>query len=147
MARLVFNHAERTALRADARHLALTDPGVAYVLGDLAAEGVDLDVCTDWEEVRVGLGRPPRAEQHRLAGHLPRWAHLVVHDVALEQAETMTPVARASLDMVLEAIAVDPLAGAPLQHGSVRQYVQGPVRIVYVPTALGLLVSAAYVTA
>ncbi|MGW5529443.1 hypothetical protein [Streptomyces xanthochromogenes] len=59
--RLVFEPAESDALRADARDLALTDPGVAYVLERLASEGIDLDACTDWEDLRLGMGMPERA--------------------------------------------------------------------------------------
>ncbi|MFB7714115.1 hypothetical protein [Streptomyces sp. NPDC056105] len=61
MARLVFDPDEQNALRADARDLALTDPGVAYVLERLAAEGADLAECTDWEDARLDAGLPPRA--------------------------------------------------------------------------------------
>jgi hypothetical protein len=57
---LVFNTAERDALRADARELALADPGVAYVLERLASEGIDLEACRDWEDLRLELGLPER---------------------------------------------------------------------------------------
>lgn len=58
--RLVFEPEEREALRADARDLALHDPGVAYVLEHLASEGIDLGACTDWEDQRLELGLPER---------------------------------------------------------------------------------------
>ncbi|MFM9373217.1 hypothetical protein [Streptomyces sp. Da 82-17] len=62
MAHLVFDPDEQHDLRADARDLALTDPGVAYVLERIAAEGVDLEQCTDWEDLRLSIGRPARTE-------------------------------------------------------------------------------------
>ncbi|MFE9406829.1 hypothetical protein ACFYNY_34540 [Streptomyces sp. NPDC006530] len=58
--RLVFEPEERDALRADARDLALHDPGVAYVLERLASEGIDLEACTDWEDLRLQAGLPER---------------------------------------------------------------------------------------
>ncbi|MFI0242993.1 hypothetical protein [Streptomyces sp. NPDC016845] len=60
MAHLVFDPDEQAALRADAREHVLSDPGVAYVLQRLAAEGVDLDACADWEDLRVSAGLPAR---------------------------------------------------------------------------------------
>lgn len=59
--RLVFEPEERDSLRADARNLALTYSEVAYVLERLASEGVDLEACTDWEDLRLVVGLPPRA--------------------------------------------------------------------------------------
>lgn len=60
MAHLVFDPDEQNALRADARDMALTDPGVAYVLERLASEGVDLEQCADWEDLRLQAGLPAR---------------------------------------------------------------------------------------
>ncbi|MFF1717394.1 hypothetical protein [Streptomyces sp. NPDC058268] len=60
MAHLVFDPDEQAALRADARDHALTDPGVAYVLERLASEGVDLEQCADWEDLRTAAGLPAR---------------------------------------------------------------------------------------
>ncbi|PJN07834.1 hypothetical protein CG723_30985 [Streptomyces sp. CB01635] len=60
MAHLVFDPDEQSALRADAREHAITDPGVAYVLERLAAEGVDLEQCADWEDLRLQAGLPAR---------------------------------------------------------------------------------------
>ncbi|MDQ8706171.1 hypothetical protein RCO28_27425 [Streptomyces sp. LHD-70] len=59
--RIVFDTDEQQALRADARDHALTDPGVAYVLERLASEGVNLDACTDWDDLKADLGRGPRS--------------------------------------------------------------------------------------
>ncbi|MBM7167681.1 hypothetical protein JQK87_04520 [Streptomyces sp. G44] len=67
MAHLVFDPDEQHALRADARDLALTDPGVAYVLERLAAEGIDLSECTDWEDLRLERGLPARDDTHHAA--------------------------------------------------------------------------------
>ncbi|MEU9014294.1 hypothetical protein AB0D12_31895 [Streptomyces sp. NPDC048479] len=58
--RMVFDPPEQDALRADARNTALTDPTVAYVLERLASEGIDLETCTDWEDLRLEIGLPPR---------------------------------------------------------------------------------------
>lgn len=60
MAHLVFDPDEQAALRADARDLALSAPGVAYVLERLAAEGVDLETCADREDLRTRGLLPPR---------------------------------------------------------------------------------------
>lgn len=59
--RIVFDPAEQEALRADARDQAHDDPHVAYVLERLASEGIDLDVCKDWEDLRIEAGLPPRS--------------------------------------------------------------------------------------
>ncbi|WP_351233894.1 hypothetical protein [Streptomyces sp. NPDC002133] len=60
--RIVFDPAEREALQADARQRAHDDPRVAYVLERLAAEGIDLEACKDWEDLRLEAGLPPRDE-------------------------------------------------------------------------------------
>ncbi len=60
MAHLVFDPDEQDALRADAYDLALTDPGVAYVLERLANQGVDLTTCIEREDLRARGGLPPR---------------------------------------------------------------------------------------
>lgn len=57
---LIFEPAETDGLRAEAREHVVDDPAVAYVLERLAAEGVDLDACVDWEAERLRLGLEPR---------------------------------------------------------------------------------------
>lgn len=79
--------------------------------------------------------------------HSPRQATVVFYDVAQEQIAAMTGDEQARLDRVLDVIATDPDVGTPTKHGSVREYVQDQVRVIYVPTALGTLVLVAYVEA
>lgn len=57
---LIFEPTEQDGLRAEAREHVVDDPAVAYVLERLAAEGVDLDTCADWEAERLHLGLEPR---------------------------------------------------------------------------------------
>ncbi|MFF1717393.1 hypothetical protein [Streptomyces sp. NPDC058268] len=70
--------------------------------------------------------------------HSPRGrARIVFYGVAQEQIDAMAPAELAALDPVLDVIAAEPTVGTPTKHGSVRQYEQGAVRVIYVPTALG----------
>ncbi|MFE5300192.1 hypothetical protein [Streptomyces sp. NPDC056632] len=58
MAHLTFNQAEQRELRASARAEFPGNPALAYVLENLAAEGIDLDRCRDWEDIRAEHGLP-----------------------------------------------------------------------------------------
>jgi hypothetical protein len=62
MAHLVFDPDEQQQLRDAARSEFPGNPALAYVLESLAAEGIDLDTCRDWEDLRLEAGLPPRAE-------------------------------------------------------------------------------------
>lgn len=79
--------------------------------------------------------------------HAPRRARIVFYDVAQEQIQAMTPSELGRLDPVLVAISKDPQVGVLTKHGSAREYIEGGVRVVYVPSALGTLVLVAYVEA
>ncbi|MDQ8706172.1 hypothetical protein RCO28_27430 [Streptomyces sp. LHD-70] len=79
--------------------------------------------------------------------HSPRRARIVLYDVAREQIETMSTAGLDRLEPVLDTIADDPSVGAPLKHGSMREYRHGGVRCLFVPTTLGTLVLVAYVEA
>nr|WTB35291.1 hypothetical protein OG781_42735 [Streptomyces sp. NBC_00830] len=59
MARITFDHVEVDALRATARAEFPDNPALAYVLENLAAEGIDLDACRLWEDIRAELDLPP----------------------------------------------------------------------------------------
>ncbi|MFI9031126.1 hypothetical protein [Streptomyces sp. NPDC053560] len=60
MAHLQFDPAEQSDLRAAARAEFPQNPGLAYVLELMAAEGIDLDRCQDWETLRLEVGLAPR---------------------------------------------------------------------------------------
>ncbi|MFJ8828301.1 hypothetical protein ACIREE_42150 [Streptomyces sp. NPDC102467] len=79
--------------------------------------------------------------------HPPHRARIVFYDVALEQVNAMAPAELARLDVVLRVIAALPTVGTSTKRGSARQYEMGPVRVLYVRTALGTLVLVAHVEA
>jgi hypothetical protein len=59
VARIVFDSAEAAGLR-DAAHAEFPgNPALAFVLERLAAEGIDLDACRTWEDLRAERGLPP----------------------------------------------------------------------------------------
>jgi hypothetical protein len=60
MAHLVFDPDEQQQLRDAARTEFPGNPALAYVLESLAAEGIDLDTCRDWEDLRLEAGLEPR---------------------------------------------------------------------------------------
>ncbi|MFF2778898.1 hypothetical protein ACFVU3_28870 [Streptomyces sp. NPDC058052] len=62
MAHLTFSEAEQRELREAARSEFPGNPALAYVLENLASEGIDLDRCRDWDDVRVEQGLPEREE-------------------------------------------------------------------------------------
>ncbi|MFF4409856.1 hypothetical protein [Streptomyces sp. NPDC001404] len=63
MAHLTFDSDEQQELREAARAEFPANPALAYVLESLAAEGIDLDKCRDWEELRLEQGLPVRTEE------------------------------------------------------------------------------------
>ncbi|MEU5425804.1 hypothetical protein AB0H73_09370 [Streptomyces olivoreticuli] len=63
MAHLIFDSDEQQELREAARAEFPANPALAYVLESLAAEGINLDQCCDWEDLRVEQGLPARAEE------------------------------------------------------------------------------------
>lgn len=63
MARLIFEPAEQQALRGAARTEFPGNPALAYVLENLASEGIDLDRCRDWEDLRTEKGLPPQSDE------------------------------------------------------------------------------------
>ncbi|MFF9340441.1 MULTISPECIES: hypothetical protein [unclassified Streptomyces] len=68
MAHLVFNEAEQRELREAARAEFAGNPALAYVLENLASEGIDLDRCRDWDDIRVERGVPePSGETPHVA--------------------------------------------------------------------------------
>lgn len=60
MAHLQFDAHEQADLRTTARDEFPHNPALAYVLEALASEGIDLDGCRDWEELRLEAGLPER---------------------------------------------------------------------------------------
>ncbi|MFF8279972.1 hypothetical protein ACF05T_28365 [Streptomyces lateritius] len=67
MAHLTFDEAEQRELRDAARTEFPGNPALAYVLENLASEGIDLDQCRDWDELRAEKGLP---EQNDGAPHV-----------------------------------------------------------------------------
>ncbi|MFG3343458.1 hypothetical protein ACGF1Z_00145 [Streptomyces sp. NPDC048018] len=63
MANLIFNEDEQRELREAARAEFPGNPALAYVLENLAAEGIDLDRCRDWDDLRVEKGLPERSDR------------------------------------------------------------------------------------
>ncbi|MER7000659.1 hypothetical protein [Streptomyces sp. NPDC000410] len=63
MARLVFGSDEQRQLREAARSEFPGNPALAYVLESLASEGIDLDTCRDWDDLRLEKGLPARPEE------------------------------------------------------------------------------------
>ncbi|MER6432147.1 hypothetical protein ABT272_31160 [Streptomyces sp900105245] len=63
MANLVFTPDEQRELHEAARAEFPGNPALAYVLESLASEGIDLDQCRDWEDLRVDKGLPQRNEE------------------------------------------------------------------------------------
>jgi hypothetical protein len=57
MAHLVFSEEEQRELRTAARAEFPGNPALAYVL-NLLAEGIDLDQCRDWDDIRAERGLP-----------------------------------------------------------------------------------------
>ncbi|MEY9842845.1 hypothetical protein [Streptacidiphilus sp. EB103A] len=62
MARIVFDPQEAEGLRAAAKAEFPGTPQLAFVLEQLAAEGIDLERCRSWEELRAERGLPPLDE-------------------------------------------------------------------------------------
>ncbi|MGW6570060.1 hypothetical protein [Streptomyces sp. NPDC054975] len=60
MAHLTFDAAEQQQLRDAARTEFPGNPALAYVLENLASEGIDLDRCRDWDDIRAEKGLPPQ---------------------------------------------------------------------------------------
>lgn len=63
MAHLIFDPAERQELRESARAEFPGNPALAYVLENLAAEGIDLDRCRDWDDIRAEKGLPEHSDE------------------------------------------------------------------------------------
>ncbi|MFD8645506.1 hypothetical protein ACFV14_34955 [Streptomyces zaomyceticus] len=63
MAHLTFDGAERRELREAARAEFPGNPALAYVLESLAAEGIDLDTCRDWDDIRADKGLPEKNDE------------------------------------------------------------------------------------
>ncbi|MET9723702.1 hypothetical protein [Streptomyces zaomyceticus] len=63
MAHLTFDGAEQRELREAARAEFLGNPALAYVLESLAAEGIDLDTCRDWDDIRADKGLPEKSDE------------------------------------------------------------------------------------
>ncbi|MFE7584613.1 hypothetical protein ACFU5Y_23975 [Streptomyces gardneri] len=61
MAHLVFDQAEQRELRGAARAEFPGNPALAYVLENLASEGIDLNRCRDWDDIRAEKGLPERS--------------------------------------------------------------------------------------
>ncbi|MFD9630098.1 hypothetical protein [Streptomyces violascens] len=59
MPRIVFDPAEAESLRKSARGQFPENPALAYVLLQLADEGIDLDKCRTWDDIRAERGLPP----------------------------------------------------------------------------------------
>ncbi|MFJ2193135.1 hypothetical protein ACIOJE_35200 [Kitasatospora sp. NPDC087861] len=66
MARIVFD-AEASALRQAAEAEFPGSPALAYVLERLAAEGIDLDRCVRWDDLRAEIGLPDDNGSARVA--------------------------------------------------------------------------------
>ncbi|GEB57031.1 hypothetical protein [Streptomyces gardneri] len=60
MAHLVFDQAEQRELREAARAEFPGNAALAYVLENLASEGIDLNRCRDWDDIRAEKGMPER---------------------------------------------------------------------------------------
>ncbi|GGP78472.1 hypothetical protein GCM10010278_66140 [Streptomyces melanogenes] len=56
----MFDPSEQQELQAAARAEFPSNPSLAYVLEHLAAEGIDLDACRDWETIRTEKGLSSR---------------------------------------------------------------------------------------
>ncbi|MFF0431714.1 hypothetical protein ACFYU9_05735 [Streptomyces sp. NPDC004327] len=56
MANLIFSKDEQRELRDAARAEFPGNPALAYVLENLAAEGIDLDRCRSWDDIRAEKG-------------------------------------------------------------------------------------------
>ncbi|WP_329624733.1 hypothetical protein OG357_33865 [Streptomyces sp. NBC_01255] len=63
MAHLTFDAAEQQLLREAARAEFPGNPALAYVLENLAAEGIDLDRCRDWDDIRAEKGLPEQSDE------------------------------------------------------------------------------------
>ncbi|RSS37453.1 hypothetical protein [Streptomyces sp. WAC08241] len=62
MANLTFSATEQRELREAARAEFPGNPALAYVLESLAAEGIRLDGCRDWDDIRTEQGLPDRED-------------------------------------------------------------------------------------
>lgn len=67
MARITFDPAETDGLRESAHGEFPQNPVLAYTLLRLADEGIDLDKCRSWEEIRAARGLPPQGDE---TGHV-----------------------------------------------------------------------------
>ncbi|MFI9291986.1 hypothetical protein [Streptomyces gardneri] len=61
MAHPAFDQAEQRGLRDDARAEFPGNLVFAYVLENLASEGIDLNGCRDWDDIRADKGLPERS--------------------------------------------------------------------------------------
>jgi len=67
VARIVFDPAEAAGLRAAAHAEFPGNAELAFVLEQLASEGIDLDTCRSWDDIRAERGLPPLDEQDDVA--------------------------------------------------------------------------------
>jgi hypothetical protein len=67
MAHITFDPDEAEGLRQSARAEFPGNPALAYVLLQLADEGIDLEKCRAWEDIRAERGLPPLDEAHDVA--------------------------------------------------------------------------------
>lgn len=77
--------------------------------------------------------------------HSPRRAQLVFTQTAEQQIEALEPVDYARLDLLLDAISLNPLVGDQMERSPMlRQYVRDGARCIYYSSALGTVVVVAY---
>jgi hypothetical protein len=68
VAHIVFDPEEADGLRDAARAEFPGNPSLAYVLLQLADDGIDLEKCRPWEDIRAERGLPPlEDEAHNVA--------------------------------------------------------------------------------
>jgi hypothetical protein len=63
VARIVFDPAEAAGLREAAHGEFPGNPALAFVLEQLASEGIDLDTCRSWDDIRAERGLPPLEDE------------------------------------------------------------------------------------
>lgn len=79
--------------------------------------------------------------------HGPRRAVVTFHETAERQLALMSDEEVQRLDPALVAISVNPAVGDLLPGSPLRNYQDGPVRVIYYATALGMVIVVAYAEA
>ncbi|MET9952405.1 hypothetical protein ABZ135_12770 [Streptomyces sp. NPDC006339] len=77
--------------------------------------------------------------------HGPWRAHVVLHDVAERQIDTMSDAEREVLDAAIVRLSLDHRIGTRVEGNLEWEYHDDRVRVVYIPTVISTIILVVYV--